>query len=101
MTRQSLTVQDIEAGYAHDGWQCFGYLGERRSAQAALQSGEWTIDNIAEADEMAVKIANQKRWSPARFFDWLNSKDGRWYADIMLGGELSLADVEMAQKYVR
>lgn len=98
---QTITTHDIEAGYEHDGWLGFGYLGERRHARAALVSCEWTIDNIEEADEMAVKIANEKGWSSARFFDWVNSKDGRWYADIMLGGELSLADVEMAHKYVR
>lgn len=97
----ALTVKNIEDAYFHNDWHGFGYLGERRNAIQALESGEWTIDNISEADEMALKIANGKGWTPARFFDWLNSKDGRWYADIMLGGELSLADVEMAHKYVR
>jgi hypothetical protein len=28
-TATTLTVADIEAGYEHDGWLGFGYLGER------------------------------------------------------------------------
>lgn len=97
----TLTVADIEAGYENPGWLGFGYLGDRQRAKAALASGDWTVDNIEEADAMALRIANEKGWTAERFFEWLNSRDARWFADIMLGGELSLANVEMAPKYVR
>ena len=96
--RTELTVQDIEAGYANDEWLGFGYLGERRNAIEAVQSGEWEFANVTVADTLALQVANEKRWSPERFFQWLNSKDGRWYADMTLGSdEFS----ERAATYVR
>jgi hypothetical protein len=37
------------------------------------------------ADTLALRIANEQRWTSARFFEWLNSKNGRWYGDATLG----------------
>ncbi len=83
----NLTVQDIEAGYETDGWLGFGYLGERRNAAEAARSGEWEFANVTAADTLALEVANAKHWSRSRFFQWLNSKDGRWFGDMTLGGE--------------
>jgi hypothetical protein len=100
-TAPALTVEDIEAAYQNDGWLGFGYLGGRQSAREAIASGEWTIDNIAEADALALRIANEKGWTAERFFEWMNAKLGRWFADVMLGGELSEQDLAMAEGLVR
>jgi hypothetical protein len=81
----ALTIKDIEAGYTNDGWLGFGYLGERQNAIAAVQSGEWEFANVTIADTLALRIANEQRWTSARFFEWLNSKNGRWYGDATLG----------------
>ena len=96
---QQLTVQDIEDGYANDEWLGFGYLGGRRGAIQAVLSGEWETANVTAADTLALKIANRKHWSPERFFAWLNSKFGRWYADVTLGSDDF--DAATAAKYVR
>ena len=93
----NLTVKDIEAGYANDAWLGFGYLGERRNAIAAVQSGEWESANVTAADELALRIANEKHWTASRLFTWLNSKDGRWFGDMTLGSD----DFDMAANYVR
>lgn len=95
--RTNLTVADIEAGYEHDGWLGFGYLGERRNAAEAVRSGEWEYANVTAADTLALKIANEKGWTAKRFFDWLNSKDGRFFADMTLGSD----EFERAEQYVR
>jgi len=93
----TLTVHDIESGYSNDAWQGFGYLGERRNAAEAVQSGEWEYANVTAADTLALRIANDNGWTPARFFQWLNSKDGRWYADMTIGSD----DFGRAAEYVR
>lgn len=93
----NLTVADIEAGYSNDAWHGFGYLGERRNAAEAVRSGEWEFANVTAADTMALEVANAKHWSRSRFFQWLNSKDGRWFADMTLGSD----DFGNAAHYVR
>jgi hypothetical protein len=84
-TAPALTVKDIEAGYTNDAWLGFGYLGGRRNAAEAVRSGEWEFANVTAADELALRIANEKHWTPERFFQWLNSKDGRWFAGATIG----------------
>lgn len=96
--RRELTVQDIEAGYTNDAWLGFGYLGGRRGAIEAVQTGEWESARVTEAGTMALEVANRKHWSPERFFQWLNSKDGRWYADMTVGSD---DDLSRAAAYVR
>jgi hypothetical protein len=86
-TDSALTIKDIEAGYENESWLGFGYLGDRRNAAEAVRSGEWEYANITLADDAALKEANRKHWSAARFFDWLNSKNGRWYADATIGSD--------------
>jgi hypothetical protein len=97
-TATTLTVADIEAGYEHDGWLGFGYLGERRFAIAAVRSGEREFVNVTAADELVLRIANEQGWTPEQLFDWANSKLGRWYGDVTLGCE----DLgSMAARYVK
>lgn len=93
-----LTVADIEAGYTNDAWLGFGYLGGRRNAIDAVRSGEWESARVTEADTMVLSVANAKGWDRARLFDWLNSKDGRWYADMTLGSD---DDISAAARYIR
>lgn len=93
----TLTTNHIDTGYLMDGWLGFGYLGERRNAIEAVQSGEWEYANVTAADALCLEVANAKGWTPARFFDWLNSKDGRWFGDMTLGGDMD----PNAAKYVR
>jgi hypothetical protein len=95
--KTTLTVQDIEAGYENDAWLGFGYLGERRNAAEAVQTGEWEFANVTAADTLILEVANDKGWTPARLFTWLNSKDGRIFGDMTLGSD----DFGPAAKYVR
>ena len=96
---QELTIKDIEAGYENESWLGFGYLGERRNAIAAVRSGEWEFANVTAADTIALEVANAKHWTPERFFEWLNSKDGRWFADMTIGSHDF--DAARVAQYVR
>jgi len=72
-----LTVALIEAGYNDDRYLGWGYLNERRNADPAL---------VAVADALVIRLANQERWTAEILFHWLNSKNGRWFADEIFGG---------------
>jgi hypothetical protein len=92
-TAARLTTADIEAGYDHDEWLGHGYLGSRRLAleEYELEEGEEPIDwaaTVAVADEMVLFHANRLGWAGPQFFAWLNSKYGRWAADLMIGSKL-------------
>lgn len=72
---QALTIKDIEAGYENPEWHGWGYLGERSREGA----------NLANADTVVLVVANEQRWSQARLFEWLNSRNGRHFADMADG----------------
>lgn len=94
-TRPILTGDHIDAAYENPAWLGFGYLGDR-------QRGEWSRDDVVLADAAALRQANANGWDEARFFDWLNSKHGRWYADEALGSDGVRGDLEaIARRLVR
>lgn len=75
-----LTTANIEYAYQREEWQGFGYLGERR---AQLANGR--DEEVRAADEKALAAANAERLTGEQFFEWLNSRTGRWYGDSMFG----------------
>jgi hypothetical protein len=81
------TTADLEAMYRNDEWLGFGYLGERRNELTSRDAeSPARPDLVAIADNMAIAEANRLGLTPAEFFDWANSKLGRWYGDCMFGG---------------
>jgi hypothetical protein len=67
----------------------FGYIGSRRNA---LEEG-W---DVSTADALALEMG--ARLTDDKLFAWANSKDGRWFADLMFGST-SADDHEMARRY--
>jgi hypothetical protein len=90
-----LTDADIEAGYKNETWQGHGYLGTRR-----LAFGDVPLKRIALADETILRIGNEKRWTPEQFFDWMNSKHGRWYGEAFFWGPPSVLDRDIEKTAV-
>jgi hypothetical protein len=91
----ALTVADIEAGYQHEshddcpGYGGFGYLGER---QSAADHHNVSVADIARSDAAVLAYANEHGWNDHRLFDWLNSRDGRHFADQSLhSGDAGIA----------
>jgi hypothetical protein len=76
MAHHALTARDIATAYDRTDWLGFGYLRER---QTAIDDGR--ADRVTLADQAALDVANRRRWSSDRLFDWLNSKNGRWYGE--------------------
>jgi hypothetical protein len=72
-------------------WLGFGYLGERQHAYD---------DAIVDlADTFVYDVTAD--WTDEELFAWANSKDGRWFGDVMFGGDLSQRDLDMADRMVR
>lgn len=78
MTTATLTIADIQAGYGNPAWLGHGYLGSR-----TIES----MDRLAFADALALKLANEQGMTPEQFFSWLNSRTGRHFADVAFGGD--------------
>lgn len=76
-----LTIDDIEAGYDNPEWGGYGYLSEREHAGRTRAGAA----QMALADAAILEEANSRGWTPAQFFYWLNSKDGRWFGEEALG----------------
>lgn len=98
--RRDLTPDDIEEGYANEGWLGYGYLGIKEKAHGKVHGvGAATLK--AQADRVLLEQANAEGWTPEQLFDWLNSKLGRWYGEVMLlgsMGELTPGEIARAVK---
>ena len=86
-----LTTSDLDAFEQDDEWAGFGYIGARRNAREAIESGEWDepMFVIEQADDAVLMEANRRKWTAARLFTWANSKSGRWAGDLLLASDLS------------
>ncbi len=84
-TAPALTIADIKAGYQHPGWKHFGYLGERLCKDQAEAA------DIEAADGWVLAYANAHEWSRDRLFRWLNSREGRQFAEAAFDGNLDRA----------
>lgn len=71
----------ISSAYDDPRWQGYGYLGERRHAVA--------IDPalVALADGIVAEEVERRGWSHDVLFHWMNSKPGRWFGDVLFGGD--------------
>jgi hypothetical protein len=94
-----LTVQDIIAGYDNEQWLGFGYLGERASWLDTQDPEVESIspERIAEVDAAILREANRRRWMPITFFRWLNSRDGRHFADAAFGCDMAVTPEKVRQ----
>jgi hypothetical protein len=77
-----LTVADIEAGYDHDDWRGWGYLGERQRAMGTATGRRLA----AAADRRILAYANAQGWDRVDLFNWTNSTYGRHFGDCWLQG---------------
>lgn len=84
-----------------DRWLGFGYLGERRNALDNSDPEAPAIPARVElADTFVLDVTAD--WTDDELFAWANSKDGRWYGDILFGTtHLTQRDLDMAARYVR
>jgi len=90
-----ITTQDILDGYDNPEWLGWGYFGER---QGWLTSDDPECpaqpERVAQVDMAIVAEANRRRWTARRLFRFLNSRDGRHFADAMFGCDAPIADVK-------
>ncbi len=84
------TTSTFDRMTSDDRWLGFGYLGSRQYADDA---------EVALADAFVFDVTAD--WTDDELFTWANSKDGRWFADILFGGSWTQADLDMAGRYVR
>ena len=70
-TATRLTTATLDAMYADEEWLGYGYL------------------DVAAADAMVLDYANANDWTERDLFAWANSKDGRWFADCVLGSGIT------------
>jgi len=63
-------------------WGGYGYLGERRVGRTSAH----TPEAIAAMDEATYQIAEAQGLTDAELFEWANSRDGRWWADMTITG---------------
>ena len=62
---------------ALEAWR-IAYLGTKGAVKAAMQR----LKDVPRDDKPALgKAANELKIDAATFFEWLNSKCGRWYVD--------------------
>lgn len=101
-TTAPLTTADLDAFEQHDEWLGYGYIGARKNAIEAAMSEEpgFTAERIAVADEMVLFHANRLGWSRERFFEWANSKAGRWTGDVLLGSNLDASTDGLVRRYM-
>lgn len=81
-----LRVALFDAFTADDRWLGFGYLGERRNA---LQGHSALVERVPAIDALVIAHATAAGWDADTLFHWANSKDGRWFADVVFGGSLA------------
>lgn len=77
MTTTPLTTADIDRMTNDDRWLGWGYLGERERNSGPAQHA---------TDQRVIEFANHRGLTYDELFAWANSKDGRWFGDVMFGG---------------
>jgi hypothetical protein len=83
----TLTVEDITKAQDDVRWDGFGYLGGRIHAldnsdpEAPAQP-----ERVAATDVAVIAWANTQGWDFESLFTWANSRNGRYFADVMFGG---------------
>lgn len=83
-----------------DRWLGLGYLGERHHALDNSDPEAPAQPALVEfADTFVLDVTID--WTADELFHWANSKDGRWFGDLVFGGSCSQADLDMAGRYVR
>lgn len=81
-----LTIQDLERAAKDERWLGFGYLGSR---QNALTSTDPEVPAqpllVAAVDQRVIDHGNVEGWDYEDLFVWANSRNGRYFADVMFG----------------
>lgn len=75
---KTFTAKDIRKAEQDDRWGGFGYLGERKLLKAADRK---------RADALLLEAATIGGWSDEEFFQFVNSRPGRHYADHATYGD--------------
>lgn len=81
------TLADIEHGYDNPEWGGYGYLeGRSRAMHSTDPDVPSQPDRVTAADEWLLAEVNRQGFTAAEFFEWLNSRTGRFYGDLWFGG---------------
>lgn len=85
-TTNNLTTADLDRMANDDRWLGFGYLGERRNLLTSTDPEAPANPTLVEAtDQRVIDAANGWGWTYDELFAWANSKNGRWFADMIFG----------------
>ena len=78
---------DVFAQFERDPrWGGFGYLFERDRTLTCTDPGARRDPaRVAVADARIVAEANARGWTAEELFEWVNSREGRFFADRALG----------------
>lgn len=83
----TLTAADIAKAQQDDNWEGFGYLGTRRNAlDGSDPESPAQPELVEQVDAMLLAHVNALGWDYDRFFDFVNSRNGRYFGDEMFGG---------------
>jgi hypothetical protein len=87
MSTTTLTAAVFDEFSRDDRWLGFGYLGERRNRLSDIDPDRPAEpDLVAAIDQRIVDHANAEGWTRDDLFHWANSRDGRWFGDVVFGG---------------
>jgi hypothetical protein len=84
-TTQTTATQTFDRMTGDNRWLGFGYLGERDH-----------MLNSTDPDQRILEVTAD--WTADELFHWANSKDGRWFADMVFGCDDTF---EHAARYIR
>lgn len=84
----TLTTADLDRMTDDDNWLGFGYIGGRRTALTSDDpEAPAQPERIAEVDAWLIARANRLGLDYDGLFAWANSKNGRWFGDVVFGGD--------------
>lgn len=83
------TTTDLDQMVFHADFEGFGYIGARINFVQGIVEGEIAPELaglLAAADAKVLRQVNTYGIEEDEFFDWANSRNGRYYGDAMFGG---------------
>ena len=86
-TTRNAASETFDAMTSREDWLGYGYLGARNHALDNTDPGSPAQTLTVEAaDQRIIDWADAHGWTDDDLFNWANSKNGRWFGDIMFGG---------------
>jgi hypothetical protein len=96
-TTQTTATQTFDRMTGDNRWLGFGYLGERdHMLNSTDPDSPAQPELVATTDQRILEVTAD--WTADELFHWANSKDGRWFADMVFGCDDTF---EHAARYIR